>query len=81
MAYVANKEMILFEKSYAKGVEIPAKVFSKMDPARQGAFLRTKLILEVDAPPVVGEACPHCGKGPYARLAQHISLKHPDVEE
>ena len=77
MPYVANKKMLLDGKDYAKGVEIPAKTFDDMAVYRQGAMLRTRLIIEVEALPTPpGDMCPHCDEGPFQRLAQHVKMKH-----
>lgn len=83
MYYVANKnKMNLGGKTYAKGDHVSDETFEAMATNRQGAMLRTRLIIEVEALPVTpGDMCPHCDKGPFQRLAQHVSVKHPDLVE
>ena len=79
-SYLANKKMNLAGKSYDKGEAIPQKVIENIDPHRMGALTRTRLIIEVEtAPKPAGDMCPHCGDGPFQRLAQHVSLKHEDI--
>lgn len=80
MPFVANKKMTLAGAEYFKGQQIPTRAFHAIASHRQGALLRTRLVLEVAATPAQGDFCPHCESGPYSRLAQHISLKHPDLE-
>ena len=82
MYYVANKKMNLAGKQYAKGDTVSEETFSAMAEFRQGAMLRTRLIIEVEALPVrPGDMCPHCDKGPFQRLSQHVSMKHQDLVE
>lgn len=78
MPLVARKEMVLVDKPFARGDVVPTKVWKAIDPLRQNQLLRVGLVEEVADAPKSGEGCPVCGKGPYARLAQHISLVHPD---
>lgn len=88
MHYVANKKMILAGQEYAKGDPLAEGVFEKIAPNRQGALLRTRLIIEVEgviqtpmpAKGDEGDMCPKCDGGPFKRLEQHISMKH-DVSE
>jgi hypothetical protein len=77
MPYLANKTMNLFGVIYERGTSIPEKVFLDIPVDRQGALIRTRLVLEIEAAP--GASCSICGEGPFARLAQHLSLKHPDL--
>lgn len=80
MPYIANKTMNLGGKVFSKGTEIPASVMAKIEERRQGSLIRTRLIVEVEEAPVPsGDMCPHCGEGPFQRLAQHVSLKHDDI--
>lgn len=81
MPKLANKTMNLAGTIYQKGSPIPERVWKGIRPDRQGALIRTKLVLDVDTVDVDGDPCPHCGEGPFSRLAQHISLKHPEVFE
>jgi len=77
MSYVANKKMNLAGMDFTKGEEVPDETFNEMGTARQGAMLRTRLIIEVETIPTPpGDPCPHCDEGPFQRLAQHISTKH-----
>ncbi len=77
MSYVANKKMNLAGTSFAKGEQVPDEVFEEIGTARQGAMLRTRLIIEVEVIPTpLGDMCPHCDEGPFQRLEQHISMKH-----
>jgi hypothetical protein len=80
MPYIANKKMILAGKDYNKGDSVPDEVMGAIDAGRQGALIRTRLIIEVEGVPApAGDMCPHCSKGPFQRLAQHVSLKHEDI--
>jgi len=82
MHYVANKNMNLNGKNYAKGDSVSEKTFNAMADFRQGAMLRTRLIIEVETVPVrPGDMCPHCDKGPFQRLSQHVSMSHEDLVE
>ena len=77
MPYVANKRMNLAGTDYPKGTPVSDKTFHEIPTYRQGALLRQRLIIEVESLPTPpGEMCPHCDKGPFKRLEQHISLKH-----
>lgn len=79
-SYLANKKMNLAGTTYNRGDHIPAKVIEEIAPHRLGALTRTRLIIEVETgPKPAGDMCPHCGDGPFQRLAQHISLKHEDI--
>ncbi len=80
MPYIANRRMNLAGKIYERGEVVPDKVMNDIDPGRQGALTRTRLIIEVETvPKPPGDMCPHCEEGPFQRLAQHISLKHEDI--
>lgn len=80
MPYIANRRMNLAGKIYERGEVVPDKVMNDIDPGRQGALTRTRLIIEVETvPKPPGDMCPHCDEGPFQRLAQHISLKHEDI--
>lgn len=80
MPYVANKNMNLAGKIYAKGDLIPPGVIEDIPAHRQGALTRTRLIIEVEAvEKPSGDMCPHCEEGPFQRLAQHVTLKHDDI--
>lgn len=80
MPYIANKTMNLSGKVYAKGEHIPDSVYANIPAGRQGALTRTRLVIEVETvPEPPGDMCPHCGDGPFQRLAQHVSLQHREV--
>jgi len=82
MHYVANKKMNLAGKLYDKGDPVSDKTFNEMADFRRGAMLRTRLIIEVETLPVrPGDMCPHCDKGPFQRLSQHVSMSHEDLVE
>ncbi len=77
MPYQSNKNMKLGAKDFRKGEEITEEEFAEIPAHRQGALLRTRLIIEVEAvslPP--GDDCPLCDAGPFQRLEQHISMVH-----
>jgi len=79
MTYIANKKMNLGGRVFAKGEGIPAKVISAIAEPRLASLLRTRLVIAVeDSTAASGDMCPHCGEGPFQRLAQHVSMKHDD---
>ena len=80
MPYIANKTMNLSGRVYAKGEHIPDDIYAAIPAGRQGALTRTRLVIEVETvPEPPGDMCPHCGDGPFQRLAQHVSLKHEEL--
>lgn len=80
MSYLANKRMNLAGTVYERGTIIPTDVIEDIQPLRLESLKRTRLIVETEAPAApAGDMCPHCGDGPFQRLAQHVSLKHEDI--
>lgn len=81
MPYRSNKTQTLAGHDLGRGDLIPADVVAAIPPHRWGSLVRVGLVFEdltVPAPPpaVVGEMCPICGEGPFARLARHTTAKH-----
>ena len=80
MSYKANKDMTLAGTMYKRGELVPDSVVADIPDYRRGAMFRTRLLIEVETgPKPEGDMCPHCGEGPFQRLAQHVSLKHEDI--
>lgn len=88
MPWITGMQLNLFGSKYARGVAVPQAVIDQIPPGRLGSMERLSMLRQVtpgqaellsrDSEPVEaeGENCPHCGAGPFKRLAQHISQMH-----
>ncbi len=69
--------MVLGEQRFSRGEVVPSKVLGKIPVLRFNALVRVGHLKEVDES-ALGEMCPQCGKGPFTRLARHVTAVHED---
>lgn len=90
--YVAGRRMMFLGTEYEPGQVVPDSVLSAIPNNRLDSMKRTRYLVEtITAVPEPGEEdfvevafvpddtegmCPQCGKGPFTRLAQHVTAKH-----
>jgi hypothetical protein len=95
MPWLSGKALRLFGTDYERGTVIPQVVVDRIPPGRLGSLERLRMLQQITPGQAekitqsvaavavmdseAGEVCPHCGSGPFKRLAQHVSQMHEGV--